>query len=111
MYLIPSGMDSVRCPIVRSSTHFSPTPSMSGAQRFGAAISRRRSCFGCVLCQTTAPADRIAMKPHVICHMATSLDGRILPDRWAPSDAHSHAIYEHLHVRLGGGAWIVGRVT
>lgn len=51
------------------------------------------------------------MKPHVICHMASSLDGRILPHRWAPSDAHSHATYEDLHVRLGGGSWIVGRVT
>ncbi len=51
------------------------------------------------------------MKPHIICHMASSLDGRILPERWTPSDAHSHAAYEDLHVRLGGGSWIVGRVT
>jgi riboflavin biosynthesis pyrimidine reductase len=43
--------------------------------------------------------------------MASSLDGRILPERWTPSDAHSHAVYEDLHVRLGGGSWIVGRVT
>jgi riboflavin biosynthesis pyrimidine reductase len=51
------------------------------------------------------------MKPHIICHMASSLDGRILPERWTPSDAHSHAAYEDLHVRLGGRSWIVGRVT
>lgn len=51
------------------------------------------------------------MKPHVICHMASSLDGRILPARWTPGDAHSHPTYEDLHVRLGGGSWIVGRVT
>jgi riboflavin biosynthesis pyrimidine reductase len=51
------------------------------------------------------------MKPHIICHMASSLDGRILPACWTPSDAHSHAAYEDLHVRLGGGSWIVGRVT
>ena len=24
------------------------------------------------------------MKPHVICHMLSSVDGRILPDRWSP---------------------------
>lgn len=51
------------------------------------------------------------MKPHVICHMASSLDGRILPERWTPNDAHSHAAYEDLHGRLGGGSWIVGRTT
>ena len=51
------------------------------------------------------------MKPYIICHMASSLDGRILPEHWTPSDAHSHAAYEDLHVRLGGGSWIVGRVT
>jgi len=51
------------------------------------------------------------MKPRVICHMASSLDGRILPARWTPSNAHSDAAYEDLHVRLGGGSWIVGRVT
>lgn len=51
------------------------------------------------------------MKPHITCHMASSLDGRILPERWTPGDAHSHPTYEDLHVRLGGGSWIVGRVT
>jgi hypothetical protein len=24
------------------------------------------------------------MKPYVICHMVSSVDGRILPDRWHP---------------------------
>ena len=24
------------------------------------------------------------MKPHVICHMVSSVDGRILPSRWRP---------------------------
>jgi riboflavin biosynthesis pyrimidine reductase len=51
------------------------------------------------------------MKPHIICHMASSIDGRILPERWTPSGAHSHDIYEDLHDRLGGGSWLVGRVT
>jgi riboflavin biosynthesis pyrimidine reductase len=43
--------------------------------------------------------------------MASSIDGRILPERWSPADAHSHATYDKLHDRLGGGSWIVGRVT
>ena len=51
------------------------------------------------------------MKPYIICHMASSIDGRILPERWTPRDAHSHPTYEGLHDKLGGGSWIVGRVT
>jgi len=49
--------------------------------------------------------------PHIICHMASSLDGRILPKRWSPAHAHSPSTYEDLHARLGGGSWIVGRAT
>lgn len=51
------------------------------------------------------------MKPHVICHMAASLDGRILPSRWRPSEAQVPGLYERLHDELGGDAWLVGRVT
>jgi riboflavin biosynthesis pyrimidine reductase len=43
--------------------------------------------------------------------MASSLDGRTSPERWTPDHAHSHAMYEQLHTRLGGGSWLVGRVT
>lgn len=51
------------------------------------------------------------MKPYVIVHMATSIDGRTLPSRWRPQrdDATSH--YERLHGELGGDAWLVGRTT
>lgn len=51
------------------------------------------------------------MRPRITCHMASSLDGRILPERWSPRDAHSHEAYDQIHDRLGGGSWIVGRVT
>ena len=51
------------------------------------------------------------MKPHVICHMVTSLDGRILTSRWRPKDASGSDVFETLHDRLEGDAWIVGRVT
>ena len=50
------------------------------------------------------------MKPHVICHMAASLDGRTLPSRWRPKGA-GDGLFERLHEELGGGAWLIGRVT
>jgi riboflavin biosynthesis pyrimidine reductase len=50
------------------------------------------------------------MKPYVICHMMSSVDGRILPDRWHPS-VDDRGVYERLHNELGCEAWLVGRVT
>jgi len=50
------------------------------------------------------------MKPRVICHMVTSVDGRIVPNRWRPQSWKT-GLYERLHERLGGQAWLVGRVT
>jgi riboflavin biosynthesis pyrimidine reductase len=50
------------------------------------------------------------MKPHVICHMAASVDGRTLPSRWRPKGAED-GLFERLHEELGGDAWLVGRVT
>ncbi len=49
------------------------------------------------------------MKPHVLCLMMTSIDGRVLTQGWAidaPSD-----IFESAHEELKGDAWLVGRVT
>lgn len=51
------------------------------------------------------------MRPHVICHMVASLDGRTLPSRWAPGEVNLHGAYERLHEQLDGQAWLVGRVT
>ncbi|HEU4324529.1 MAG TPA: RibD family protein [Roseiflexaceae bacterium] len=50
------------------------------------------------------------MKPYVICHMMSSVDGRILPDRWHPA-VEDRGVYERLHNKLAGDAWLVGRVT
>ena len=50
------------------------------------------------------------MKPYVICHMAASIDGRILPGRWRPRGLETD-LYERLHTQLDGQAWLVGRVT
>lgn len=51
------------------------------------------------------------MKPYVVCHMVASVDGRILHSRWRPRTREGGELFERLHVRLGGDAWLVGRVT
>ncbi|MGV3490022.1 MAG: dihydrofolate reductase family protein [Devosia sp.] len=50
------------------------------------------------------------MKPHVVMHMGTSIDARIVPNDW-PGTEQFGEIYERLHRELKGDAWIVGRVT
>jgi riboflavin biosynthesis pyrimidine reductase len=50
------------------------------------------------------------MKPHVICLMASSVDGRTLHSRWRPKGA-GVALFEQVHDELAGDAWLVGRVT
>jgi riboflavin biosynthesis pyrimidine reductase len=42
--------------------------------------------------------------------MMSSVDGRILPDRWHPPPREQR-LYERLHDEIGGDAWLVGRVT
>ena len=51
------------------------------------------------------------MKPHVICHMVSSVDGRILSSRMRPKGANSGGLFERLHDELKGDAWLIGRVT
>ena len=51
------------------------------------------------------------MKPYVICHMVASVDGRILHSRWRPETRDGGTLFERLHERLGGDAWLIGRVT
>jgi hypothetical protein len=51
------------------------------------------------------------MKPYVICHMNASIDGRIWGSRWRPSENRMAGLFERLHERLGGGSWLIGRVT
>ncbi|HEV7257011.1 MAG TPA: RibD family protein [Bosea sp. (in: a-proteobacteria)] len=55
------------------------------------------------------------MKPHVICHMISSLDGGLHLSRWSKSPGGERAAwsaaYEKVHEELEGDAWIVGRVT
>jgi hypothetical protein len=50
------------------------------------------------------------MKPHVICLMASSVDGRTLHSRWRPKGSGGD-LFERVHDELIGDAWLVGRVT
>lgn len=55
------------------------------------------------------------MRPHVHCLMMASLDGRQHASRWTESPDGSRKdfgeLYERIHDRLDGDAWLVGRVT
>jgi 2,5-diamino-6-(ribosylamino)-4(3H)-pyrimidinone 5'-phosphate reductase len=50
------------------------------------------------------------MRPRVICHMATSIDGRIVTDRW-PDSAAVRREYEQIHNSYEAHAWMCGRIT
>jgi riboflavin biosynthesis pyrimidine reductase len=43
--------------------------------------------------------------------MVSSVDGRILHSRWRPATRDGGDLFERLHARIGGDAWLVGRVT
>ena len=49
------------------------------------------------------------MKPHIICHMLSSVDGRI--DGEALEAVTKEGEYEATAAQLGGDAWICGRTT
>lgn len=55
------------------------------------------------------------MRPKIVCHMVTSIDGRLYSDRWTKpvgSDAAGlHRQYDEVYGRLEADGWIVGRVT
>src|ERR1700757_1137596 len=51
------------------------------------------------------------MKPYVICHMNTSIDGRTWGSRWRPGENRMAGLFERIHEQLGNGSWLIGRVT
>lgn len=55
------------------------------------------------------------MKPHVICHMLSPLDGRLRVDSWAPTGSPWRepllAEYQRLHEAFAADAWFVGTTT
>ena len=52
-------------------------------------------------------------RPYVMCLMMTSVDGKILGEKWGSSPRIKTLIdtFEKAHEQLGIGAWIVGRTT
>lgn len=52
-------------------------------------------------------------RPYVICLMMTSVDGKILGEKWGNSAQINklRGKFEEAHEKLGIGAWIVGRTT
>jgi 2,5-diamino-6-(ribosylamino)-4(3H)-pyrimidinone 5'-phosphate reductase len=53
------------------------------------------------------------MRPYVICHMCTSLDGKIMGGRWGklPGYQHEGDLFETTAASFGIGAWLVGTTT
>jgi len=53
------------------------------------------------------------MKLYVICHMCTSLDGKIIGDRWGKLSGYKHesTLFESTAASFGIGAWLVGTTT
>ena len=53
------------------------------------------------------------MRPHVICHMVTSVDGKILGDRWGklPGGQTTAELFESTADSFGIPAWLVGTTT
>jgi 2,5-diamino-6-(ribosylamino)-4(3H)-pyrimidinone 5'-phosphate reductase len=53
------------------------------------------------------------VQPYVICHMCTTIDGRILGERWGklPRVKGSLELFETTAASFGIGAWMVGTTT
>src|SRR5947209_1226298 len=53
------------------------------------------------------------MKPYVICHMCTTIDGRILSNRWPrlPRGKDPGELFESTAESFGIGAWLEGGGT
>lgn len=50
-------------------------------------------------------------RPHVICHMGSTINGRIISDHWGENRDKYGALYEECHNSFDCDAWMVGRVT
>ena len=53
---------------------------------------------------------QLAPRPHVICLMQISIDGKIMIDRWPDPDA-AEGDYERAHDQHKADAWLCGRVV
>src|SRR6266446_6018585 len=51
------------------------------------------------------------MKPYVICHVCTTIDGRILGNRWPPLPGRKNSAELFESTADGISAWLVGTTT
>lgn len=56
------------------------------------------------------------MRPRIICHMVSSIDGRLLTQRWkapdgGPAGRLIHEVYEATSARMASQGWMVGRAS
>jgi riboflavin biosynthesis pyrimidine reductase len=59
---------------------------------------------------TEGDTTRTAGRPRVICHMLSSVDGRIVVEGW-PLSREGRREYEAVHATYAPDAWLCGRVT
>src|SRR5438105_4307121 len=65
------------------------------------------------LAQTRSAAAERVPPPYVICHMCTTIDGRILSNRWPPLPGGQDPgeLFERTADSFGIEAWLVGTTT
>jgi len=54
--------------------------------------------------------ERSSHRPRVICHMMSSLDGRLVPKDW-PVSPEGRRQYEFVHASYEADGWICGRIN
>lgn len=52
-------------------------------------------------------------RPYIICHMMSTVNGRIIPENWGSRRKNKplYSIYENCHASFESQAWMCGRVT
>jgi riboflavin biosynthesis pyrimidine reductase len=53
----------------------------------------------------------IMKRPYIICHMGSTVDGRIISEHWGDKSEKYGDLYEQCHNSFDSQAWMVGRVT
>lgn len=56
------------------------------------------------------------MRPQIVCHMMSSIDGRLIGERWSPHFTgktldEATAPYFDISLKLQAQAWMIGRKT
>ena len=66
--------------------------------------------------EVSANVNEGTMRPKIICHMMSSVDGRLVTERWSPPAAGIDKglvsrVYEEVAGRLSAQGWVVGRTS